>query len=81
MRLALLLFFLLTHSLQAQLYKTYQKPRRFSATAELGGINPIIAANIEYNPLQVGRCFLTLRLGVGHMLTKYSINTFPMLPQ
>ncbi|GAA4453848.1 hypothetical protein GCM10023189_19500 [Nibrella saemangeumensis] len=77
MLLRLFVMAVLCQPANAQLYKSYQKHHLWSATLEIGGINPVLALNAEYSPFQVAGLFTTLRAGIGHTFTDYSINTFP----
>jgi hypothetical protein len=61
----------------AQLQKPYGKPVRWAATAELGGISPVLSLNAEYTPIQWEKSFITLRGGMGQLFTGYSLLTLP----
>ncbi|GAB3314120.1 hypothetical protein GCM10027299_01890 [Larkinella ripae] len=73
----LLVAFLVIFQAKAQLFKPYEEPRRWAATAELGGLSPVFALNLEYTPLRFRSHFFTIRAGVGSMFTHYSLLTLP----
>ncbi|HEV7348253.1 hypothetical protein [Telluribacter sp.] len=77
MPLRLLLMILIGHGAEAQLYTFYERPHRWSATVEAGGISPVLAVNAEYSLFQTGRTFTVIHLGIGHTFTNYSLHSLP----
>ncbi|MBC8154130.1 MAG: hypothetical protein H7Z72_14600 [Bacteroidetes bacterium] len=61
----------------AQLYKPYAKPVRWAATGEIGGISPLVSANLEYAPVQCRKSFVVIHGGIGQLFSGYSFCTLP----
>jgi hypothetical protein len=77
MPLLMVLLLVLCRPVAAQLYKSYQAPHRWAATAEAGGISPVLSVRAEYSFFQTKSTFAAIQLGIGHTFTDYSLHSVP----